>query len=125
MCDVDSSLSERGNMDFTDSLRTEIREIVREELAKSQPDPTTTLISTSDAGERVGVTERTIRRWIHGGRLTAIKAGRVVRVDPAELDKLVRRDGRVRGTANGGSLKNGNQAARDLTPEEMADRDCA
>ena len=110
-------------MDWSESLLTTIREIVREELSK-QPAPTTNRVGgTKEAAKHAGVTPRTIRRWIRDGRLKSTKANRVVRVDLDELDALMASDGRVRGSANGGSLKNGNQEPRDLSPEELAERD--
>lgn len=111
-------------MDFGESLRETIREIVKQELERNTREaPATTLVGTVEAAAHADVTERTIRRWIRTGRLTARKAGRVIRVDLDELDDLIRKDGRVRSTANGGTLRNGNQEARDLTPEELAARD--
>jgi excisionase family DNA binding protein len=40
---------------------------------------------------RLGVDAQTVRNWIHSGKLPAVSFGpdgTVVRVDPAELDKL-------------------------------------
>lgn len=46
-------------------------------------------VSLADASEHVGVSERTIRRWIADGRLAGYRVGpRLLRVDRAELDAL-------------------------------------
>ena len=48
-------------------------------------------IGLREAGERCDVDPRTIRRWISEGRLTAYRVGpRLIKIDVAELDKLVR-----------------------------------
>lgn len=110
-------------MDLTETLTSEIRRIVREELELNRPVPTTNRVGTEEAADRWDVTPRTIRRWIKDGRLKPYKAGRVIRVDLDELDALMASDGRVRGSANGGSLRNGNQAPREISPEERAVQD--
>lgn len=46
-------------------------------------------VSIAQASEHVGVTERTIRRWIADGRLAGYRVGpRLLRVDHAELEAL-------------------------------------
>lgn len=82
-------------MTDADPLRAIIREIVREEvraevrevLAARKP---AECLSTGEAAELARVTPGTIRRWIRAGRLTAMSAGRELRVSRAEVDKLVR-----------------------------------
>ena len=42
-----------------------------------------------DAAERIGVSEKTIRRWIAEGRLTGYRVGpRFLRVDVDEVDAM-------------------------------------
>jgi excisionase family DNA binding protein len=49
------------------------------------------LITLSAAAEQLGVCTRTIRRWISEGELRAYRVGpRILRVDQADLDKLLR-----------------------------------
>jgi excisionase family DNA binding protein len=49
------------------------------------------LIGLKQAGERCNVDYRTVRRWIAAGRLNAIRVGpRLIKVDVAELDKIMR-----------------------------------
>ncbi len=49
------------------------------------------LESVHTAAEYLGVADRTIRRYIAAGLLTGYRAGpRLIRVDRAELDALVR-----------------------------------
>ena len=51
-----------------------------------------TYLAVNAAAERVSCSPRTIRRWIAEGRLTGYRAGaRLIRVDAAELDALMRR----------------------------------
>lgn len=46
-------------------------------------------VSLAQASEHVGVSERTIRRWIADGRLAGYRVGpRLLRVDCAELEAL-------------------------------------
>ncbi len=51
------------------------------------------LIPTEDAAERLGVSKKTIVRWIKAGRLTGYRVGpRYIRVDANELETaMVRR----------------------------------
>lgn len=49
-----------------------------------------TFISIQDAAEMVGVSVKTIRRWIAGGKLTAHRPSpRVIRIDAAEICRLM------------------------------------
>lgn len=46
--------------------------------------------SLADAAESLGVNERTVRRYIADGRLTAFRLGpRLVRVDLAEVEAML------------------------------------
>lgn len=49
-------------------------------------------LSQAEAGEYIGVTERTIRHYIATGRLPAcrVRGSRLVRVSLADLDALMR-----------------------------------
>lgn len=38
--------------------------------------------------ERTGLSERTLRRYIATGRLRAYKAGKTLRIDPADTDTI-------------------------------------
>ena len=49
------------------------------------------LESISSAAEYVGVSTKTIRRWIAAGHITGYRTGpRLIRVDAAELDAMLR-----------------------------------
>jgi excisionase family DNA binding protein len=51
----------------------------------------TTWVSLADAAEHVGVTTRTLRRWIAAGTLPAYRVGpRLVRVNLDDLEELMR-----------------------------------
>lgn len=49
------------------------------------------LVSQQSAAEYLGVTERTIRNYVSRGQLRAYRVGgRVVRIDRADLDAMLR-----------------------------------
>ena len=47
------------------------------------------LLSVREVADALGVNPETIRRLIHDGRLDAIRVGRVLRIDRAELDRFI------------------------------------
>ena len=49
-------------------------------------------VSTKQAGELVGLSQRTIRRYIHAKRIRAVRAGRRVCVPLASLKEFLRVD---------------------------------
>ena len=54
--------------------------------------PARTMISTTDAARRLGVDDRTLRAWISRGLLPGYRVGpRLIRVDPVEVEALIRR----------------------------------
>ena len=59
--------------------------------------PTRRLISLQDAAEQLDVTTKTLRRRIADGALPAYRVGRLVKVDPDDLERLA-----VRIPAGGG-----------------------
>jgi len=93
--------------DFVETLRSMVRDIVREELVRSAPattpDPRTHL-STRAAAQHAGVALGTIRRWIHDGKLRELRAGRHLRVRRTDLDALLC----------------GDRTGPDPSPEELA-----
>lgn len=84
-------------------VRGIVRDVVREELqaalatistrrnAAASP---TGYLSIANAATFADVAPGTLRRWIRTGRLSARRAGRVFRVDRAELEAFLARDGR-------------------------------
>ena len=56
-------------------------------MASRSPEPV--WMGTPEAARRLGVTLRTLRRFIEDGRLPAYKMGRVIRVQQADLDAFV------------------------------------
>ena len=49
------------------------------------------LVSVQAAAEQLGVSTRTIRRYIASGRLLAYRVGpTLIRIDPGDLDRLAR-----------------------------------
>lgn len=54
------------------------------------PTPPRQFESLADAAERTGLSIRTLRRRIAAGQLPAYRSGpRVLRVDPADVDRLM------------------------------------
>jgi excisionase family DNA binding protein len=50
------------------------------------------LVSCAQAAAYADVSTKTVRRWISGGRLTGYRVGpRLVKVDLADLDKMIKR----------------------------------
>lgn len=47
-------------------------------------------MTTEEVAHRLAVDPSTVRRWIDDGRLPAVKPGRRWRIDPADLDQLLR-----------------------------------
>ena len=62
-------------------------------MARSSTKPTTVkLVSIAAAAEHCDVSTQTIRRWIADGTLPAYRAGRrLVKIDLADLDRVIRR----------------------------------
>lgn len=91
---------------LVDTLRSMVREIVREELASEKPkasDPTGHL-STRAAAQHAGVAMGTIRRWIRDGKLRELRAGRHLRVRRCDIDALL----------------HGERDYTNISPEELA-----
>jgi excisionase family DNA binding protein len=72
-------------------------------------------LSTADAAERLGITARTLYRFIDEGQLPAYRFGRVVRLQQHEVDAFIQRSRiqpgtlkhlypEVQGSANGAGL---------------------
>ena len=47
------------------------------------------LYSLEEVAERLGVSERTVRRWVKAGDLPAYKPGREYRIKPADLEEFL------------------------------------
>lgn len=59
--------------------------------APARPARPRQFISVHDAAARLGVEVRTVRRYIHGGKLPAFRVGdKLLRVDAADVDALAR-----------------------------------
>jgi len=52
--------------------------------------------SLSQAADRTGMSVRTLRRRIAGGDLAAYRTGRLIRVDPSDVDQMLVRIPAVR-----------------------------
>jgi len=77
-------------------IRETVREVLREELAAATRRNTGPSIAADDgflsvakAARLADVAPGTIRAWIHAGRLTAQRAGRVLRISRRELAQFM------------------------------------
>ncbi len=77
-------------------VREEVRQVVRDELgmlASSQATPRNvaeSYLSVAKAAHVADVAPGTIRAWIRAGRLESRRAGRVLRVGRAELERFMK-----------------------------------
>lgn len=53
------------------------------------------LLDVNEAAELIHASPFTVRSWIRKGRLAAVRVGRLVRIEPCELEKLVTRGKQV------------------------------
>jgi excisionase family DNA binding protein len=81
---------------FRELVRDAVREVLREELAPLKHRNAGTLqgpedgyLSVAKAARLADVAPGTIRAWIRAGRLTAQRAGRVLRVSRSELAQFM------------------------------------
>ena len=85
---------------FEDTLRSIVREVVREELRDARPAALRNAegdggyLSISAAAKFAAVAPGTLRRWIRSGRLPTRRAGRVYRIGRTELVDFLARGGR-------------------------------
>jgi excisionase family DNA binding protein len=56
---------------------------------RGQPVGADHLLTVKDAATRLACSEAAIRKWIAQGRLRAVRIGRLVRVRPADLERIV------------------------------------
>lgn len=80
-------------MSFEETLRSivreEIRSALREELAARPAPSGPELLTIAQAAASTGLGVSTIRTWLSAGKLNRYGAGRAVRVNRAELDRVV------------------------------------
>lgn len=76
--------------DIDQVIRDTVREVVREELAKSRPAATDPdeLITTASAALLMKVQPATVRGWVATGRLGAVRVGRTLRVRRGDLGSV-------------------------------------
>lgn len=99
--------------DLENALRELIRGVVREEVQRviAEVRNGAELLTMAGAAEVASVSPATVRRWIRDGRLPAAGAGRLTRVRRGDLEKML------------GEPRWRDPRDRELTPEELADRD--
>jgi len=76
-----------------------VREVFRDEMHKLAAPKQDEYLSTRTAAELADVADSTIRRWIREGRLPPHRAGRLVRVCRADLERMMKDGGRRRDLA--------------------------
>ncbi len=89
------------NPSFEDTLRSIVRDVVREELrsAVATRNSSGTYLSITKAARFADVAPGTLRRWIRTGRLPVKRAGRVYRIAQNELEGFLSRGGKDVATA--------------------------
>lgn len=50
--------------------------------------------SVKEVAEKLGVTQQSVRNWYTAGKLTIVRAGRVVRIRPSDLRKFLKECGK-------------------------------
>ena len=92
-----------------ETIRSIVREVVREEVRAALDDHAARThrrngatsnsdegyLSIARAAKFAGVAPGTLRRWIRAGRLTARRAGRVLRISRNEIEDFLAREGRA------------------------------
>jgi len=51
---------------------------------------TVTMYTVKEIAKELRVTERTVRRWVHDGKLKALKVQGILRVEPQEYQRFLR-----------------------------------
>lgn len=59
------------------------------------------LQTVRQTAQRIGASERSVRRWIAAGQLPVIRLGRAVRIDPDRVDAILAAGGLLRPGAAG------------------------
>jgi excisionase family DNA binding protein len=68
-----------------------VEDIERAQQGEHQTERQIVWLSTQDAAKRLGVTPRTLYRFIDEGQLPAYRLGRVIRLQLAEVDAFIER----------------------------------
>lgn len=106
---------------MVDLLRDWVSSVVRQELAVARSEGEArahvAYMTTREAAQYSRVTPGTIRRWIVDGRLQRHGTGKYILVSRAELDGLVRADGKRQPV-----LPSRKKRAPSETPEQRAER---
>jgi excisionase family DNA binding protein len=84
-------------LDLADQIRSIVREVVREEMKAERALAARPVeyLTGAEAAAYAKVTTGTIRRWVREGRLSVCGAGKDVRVDRGELEKIMRPGKRI------------------------------
>lgn len=110
--------------ELTEMLRAWIATVVREEVSKARVEATqhaaSEYMTITEAAAVARVATGTIHRWIRAGRLRKHGAGAHARVARAELEKLMRPDGKRQSPRH---LSKSRAGVSKLSPEEQVDRE--
>ena len=82
-----------GFVTLEDSIRSIVREVVREELASLSSDPVA-LLDAERVGEKLGVDKQTVYRMVREGALRPVWISEHrFKIHPNELDRFIREGG--------------------------------
>ena len=60
---------------------------------RSSSDTAPSLLTVAEAASRLRVSVWAIRRWIRQGRFPFVRLGRTIRIDPRDLERILREGG--------------------------------
>lgn len=70
------------------ALAALIAEAIRTEVMRTAPVPEGRLLSIKQASVRLGVCERTLRRWIARGSIRSVSVGKLVKFASSEVQQV-------------------------------------
>lgn len=90
-----------------------------------RPNNGVTMLSSTEVARRLGVSRRTVRRWVAAGLLPAYRVGGVLRIHPEDLGAFLARCQVVPERPLAGEAKEaGNGRKGDARPGPEADSGC-
>lgn len=102
-CDIYKSMAKKGTVELARAAATRLKERGELDLARAVEEllrevqraavPPLDYLTTTEAGELLGVTGQTIKNWVREGRLVGFRLGGRVVVPRSALEAYARRAG--------------------------------